>query len=122
MTKLKNPGRQADVLRAQLIYKYGGIYSDIDSKCLKKFDERFYKAFLNFNVQKCGVSNNFFGFPKNDLFLEFYLHMMQFNLPKIGPRLMKISFLAFDNEHFRYIDSDLIDGSTIRKIKPNMFR
>lgn len=122
MNKLKNPGRIADVLRVQLIYKYGGIYSDIDSICLKKFDERFCKAFLNFNVNKYAVSNNFFGFPKNDLFLEFYLRMMEFNLPKIGPALMKKTFLAFDNEHFNYIDSDLIDGSTIKNIKQNMFR
>ena len=35
---------------------------------------------------------------------------------------MKKTFLAFDNEHFNYIDSDLIDGSTIKNIEQNMFR
>jgi len=34
--KIKNPGAKSDILRYELLYKFGGIYVDTDFECLKK--------------------------------------------------------------------------------------
>jgi hypothetical protein len=34
----KNFGEKADILRYEILYKFGGIYADIDFECLKPFD------------------------------------------------------------------------------------
>jgi len=35
----KNLGQKSDILRYELLYKYGGIYVDTDFECLKPFDD-----------------------------------------------------------------------------------
>lgn len=36
--KAKNWGERADILRYEIIYRFGGLYVDIDEKCFKSFD------------------------------------------------------------------------------------
>jgi len=38
----KNAGARADLLRYELLYRYGGVYVDIDYECLQPFDELHY--------------------------------------------------------------------------------
>jgi hypothetical protein len=37
--QIKHYAHQSDILRLQILYNYGGIYLDIDTICLKPFDE-----------------------------------------------------------------------------------
>ena len=34
----KNWGEKADILRYEILYRFGGLYADIDQSCLKPFD------------------------------------------------------------------------------------
>ena len=36
--KARNYGQKSDILRYELLYKFGGLYVDIDFRCLKPFD------------------------------------------------------------------------------------
>ena len=39
MDQATNPAMRSDVLRLEILYKYGGIYADIDSMALRSFGE-----------------------------------------------------------------------------------
>ncbi len=45
----KNYGEKADILRYELLYKFGGIYLDVDVVCLKPLD-----ILLQYDVWTCG--------------------------------------------------------------------
>ena len=39
LARATNPAMRSDVLRLEILYKYGGIYADIDSVALRSFGE-----------------------------------------------------------------------------------
>ena len=41
-----NNGQKSDIFRAEILYKYGGIYCDTDFECLKPFDDLLYLDFF----------------------------------------------------------------------------
>ena len=40
LAQATNPAMRSDVLRLEILYKYGGIYADIDSVALRSFGRR----------------------------------------------------------------------------------
>lgn len=75
---------KADVMRYEIIYKYGGMYIDVDSRSIKPFDDN-----NNFNhsfvcIDSSGIYNNLtnaqFGFTKNNLFMGFVIMCLQENI------------------------------------------
>lgn len=74
-------GAVVDMLRYEIVYKYGGVYSDIDSIYTKSLDSYFVKSFVTYVIPKWGnVINAFFGFPKNSNFMKFVLHSLRENI------------------------------------------
>jgi len=87
--KFNNYGYKADIIRLYIVYKYGGIYSDIDSVWLKPFDENFQYEFVAYRIDsECSdIGNPFFGFCKNSIILLDFLQ----NLEKSIDCIMKIN-------------------------------
>jgi mannosyltransferase OCH1-like enzyme len=46
LDQTKNLGQKSDILRYNLLYKYGGIYVDTDFECLKSFDDLLHLKFF----------------------------------------------------------------------------
>lgn len=107
----KNFGRRADILRYEIIYQYGGIYCDIDSVALKPFDNHFKKSFVVFNQKNLAIANEVFGFPAKSNFLLFLIKCVPQIMPKIGPRLFKLTYLLFDDFNIGYIDAKFLTDS-----------
>ena len=40
MDQATNPAMRSDVLRLEILHRYGGIYADIDSEALRSFGRR----------------------------------------------------------------------------------
>lgn len=74
-------GAAVDMIRYEIIYKYGGIYSDIDSIYMKPLDYNFTKSFVSYIFDKWNnISNAFFGFPKESKFMSFVLQSLKENI------------------------------------------
>ena len=61
---------KADMMRLEILYKYGGIYVDADSICIEPFDDTFmnktaFATYENENVRKDLISNGTIGFIPN---------------------------------------------------------
>lgn len=61
---------KCDIIRLELLHKYGGIYIDADSFCIEKIDDYLlnYEAFFGYENEKCRgslISNGNLGFIKN---------------------------------------------------------
>ena len=67
-----NYGYKADIIRLYVVYKYGGIYSDIDSIWLKPLDDNFNYDFVSYRIDhECSnCTNSFFGFHKGSIFIK----------------------------------------------------
>ena len=46
----KNVGSKADIVRLELVYQEGGIYSDIDSVSMRSFDDLFRHSFVTYTL------------------------------------------------------------------------
>jgi mannosyltransferase OCH1-like enzyme len=67
-----NYGYKADILRLYIVYKYGGIYSDIDSIWIKPLDNNFNYEFVTYRIDKqcSNITNSFFGFNNNSFIIK----------------------------------------------------
>lgn len=65
---------KADLLRLELLYKYGGVYVDVDSKCLKNIEPLISKLTLfaaTSNARNKRMTNNTLGVtPKHQAYLQ----------------------------------------------------
>lgn len=78
--KVSNPGEKADILRYEIIYQYGGMYSDVDSMCLRNLDDLFENPYLTYTLDYwTNVTNASFAFSKNSSFLRFVLECLKEN-------------------------------------------
>lgn len=49
--RAENPAEKADLLRYELLYRFGGVYIDMDQECLQSFDELHYLYDFYIGVQ-----------------------------------------------------------------------
>jgi mannosyltransferase OCH1-like enzyme len=77
-----NYGYKADIIRLYIVYKNGGIYSDIDSVWLKKLDNNFMYDFVSYRIDnECSnCTNSFFGFHKDAVIIKNALFNLRFNI------------------------------------------
>jgi inositol phosphorylceramide mannosyltransferase catalytic subunit len=79
--KSETYAQKADILRYELLYKYGGIYIDCDFLCIKPID----KLIENIDGFSAYESNEFIaigimGFKKGDLFLRKIIEYLEYNV------------------------------------------
>lgn len=73
---------KADILRYEIVYNFGGMYIDVDSKSVKSFDDNFENSFVS--IETSGLYNNIqnaqFGFNKKDVFLDMTIYVLGENV------------------------------------------
>lgn len=118
LNMVDNYGAKADILRLEILYKYGGIYSDIDSKSLKPFDDVFLKDTVTY-IESCwnNLCNAFLCFSKENEFIRYcieclpysYKMFLQSELKKndwylfIGPTFVTTCFYYYNNTQISFI-------------------
>jgi mannosyltransferase OCH1-like enzyme len=77
-----NYGYKADIIRLYVVYKYGGIYSDIDSIWIKPLDNNFDFDFVSYRIDdECSnCTNSFFGFHKQSVFIKNALYNLKYTI------------------------------------------
>lgn len=73
-----NWGAKADILKYELVYHEGGIYTDVDAISVKAFDENFEKAFVAYAEEPYNdVGTCVFGFPSGSRYLKFVMDCLK---------------------------------------------
>ncbi|MBA3752486.1 hypothetical protein H0X06_06930 [Candidatus Dependentiae bacterium] len=102
-----NYGEKADILRYELLYRYGGIYLDVDFVCLKPLDELLqYDLFVSIQPLDCEgeIANGIIGSIASHPILQDCMVTIKddwhaFNpssvVDKVGPRHFQKSFMRF---------------------------
>jgi mannosyltransferase OCH1-like enzyme len=65
-----NVGMKSDVLRYEILWRYGGVYVDVDYECLENIDQlsdssSFFCCFSNTTVVE--INNGIFGYDIHNL-------------------------------------------------------
>lgn len=112
---VKNYGAKADILRLEIVYKYGGIYSDIDSKSLKAFDETFLKDSVTYIESGWNnLQNAFLCFSKENEFIRYCIECLPYSYKMylqskldwflfIGPTFLTTCFYYYNNTQISLI-------------------
>lgn len=118
LNMVDNYGAKADILRLEILYEYGGIYSDIDSKSLKPFDDVFLKDTVTYIESGWNnLCNAFLCFSKKNEFIRYcieclpysYKMFLQSDLKNnewylfIGPTFFTTCFYYYDNTQISFI-------------------
>lgn len=128
--KSSNFAMKSDVMRLEILWKYGGIYVDIDSFATRSFGPVFHQGFMAYRHQNwakdekrfsflkedsemgsAGFNNNIMGFAKDSAFLDYVLNALEENFPtvsdtiaKTGPLFLKEAILQYPfNEKIRLL-------------------
>jgi mannosyltransferase OCH1-like enzyme len=111
----RNLGAKADILRYEIVERFGGIYCDIDTVCMRPLDELFARSFVAAHLGPPwhNITNAIFGFPKGSKFLDFVVRCLAENarqLPtgtvpaRTGPTFFTTCLLSYDDPRIRVID------------------
>lgn len=112
---LDNYGAKADILRLEILYKYGGIYSDIDSKSLKSFDKYFLKDTVSYIESGWNnLTNAFLCFSKENKFIRYCIECLPYSYNLllqtkldwylfIGPTFITTCFYYYNNSKISLI-------------------
>merc|ERR1712083_307908 len=117
-----NYAMRVDILRMEIVRRYGGIYVDVDAVAKRPFGPLFTRSFLTlrevgwvknnpmFRVLNkkdpptAGLENSPLGFPADSPFLDFWFTALRQNFPhqqatlfRTGPVLLKEVVLQFPN-------------------------
>jgi len=115
-----NPGAKSDIYRLEIVYQFGGIYTDTDSVCLKRFPEILQHSFVSYVFGGWNnICNGVFGFPKHSAFLRFALDTLKRNwlrpgykdryIPvKTGPTFLTSMFVHNNDSNINMIHQDYL--------------
>ena len=108
LNTIKLNAGKADILRYEIVYRYGGIYSDVDVVFMKPFDDNFNTSFVSHIDGYYNICNGCFGFNKGSKFLKFVLDCFPENfkmsgkdawLPELsGPTFFTTCFTQYNDE------------------------
>ena len=128
--KSTNYAMKSDIMRLEILWKYGGVYVDIDSNNERSLGPVFRRGFLAFRhhnwargeqrfrfmkedteLGSAGFNNNVLVFPPDSAFLDYLLSALEENFPtvsdtisKTGPLFIKEAFMQYPyNEKIKLI-------------------
>jgi len=112
-------GPIVDMLRYEIIYKYGGIYSDIDSIFTKSFDFNFDKSFVSYIIPIFGnITNAIFGFPKESNYMKFVIECLRENTDRnpelrdvprrTGPTFFTTCYIQYNDDNIVAIPQEYL--------------
>ena len=104
------------LVRYEIVYQYGGIYLDTDSKSLESFGPIFQESFVCYVSGYNTLDNSVFGMPVGSKFLRFVLESAKLNFQleefkkrivylRYGPTFLGKMFFKFNDERINIIDS-----------------
>ena len=103
------------MIRLEIIHNYGGMYTGIDSRALKGFDEMFSNSFMTYNRKYKHMVNACFGFPKHSSFLLFLIRALKNNYNRhnhvslrTGNYLLTFCYLMYNDNRINIIDPDYL--------------
>ncbi|XP_023335559.1 inositol phosphoceramide mannosyltransferase 3 [Eurytemora carolleeae] len=115
-----------DILRMDILYKYGGIYLDMDSLVKRRFGPVFSTSFVTYTPHdyykdidwmhksgvmaehKASIENAQLGMPKGSKFMKYILGCLKENFFKHTPTLQKTGPQFFTAAFLEYIDNNKI--------------
>lgn len=123
----KYPIQRADAIRYFILYKFGGIYIDLDDDCQKNFDSLLqFESFLR-KTSPMGVSNDFMGtMPNHPFFLKLIKNLQHYNKNWIWPYFTimgstgPIYVSVIWKQYKRWINENL-NGWQINILQPNEY-
>ena len=112
-----NYGFRSDILRYEVVYAEGGIYTDTDSVAVKPFDNNFSCSFVAY-IELDGASyipNACFGFRRHSKFLWYVIATLRRNFNRrgdkryrTGPPFFTACFLRYNDTKFYVISERLL--------------
>ncbi len=113
---INNYGFKADILRYEIIYNFGGIYSDVDSISVKPFDNNFKKDTVSYITPAWNnLQNAFLCFSKNNNFLKYCIECLPYSvklkLPwhlTVGPTFLTTCFYFYNDSNINLIHQNKI--------------
>ena len=104
------------ILSYEIVYQFGGIYIDTDSKSLKPFDSLFQHSFVCYDPGYNLLFHSIFGMPPKSKFLRFALESARINFKneefrkqivymRYGPTFLSKMFFEFNDKRINIIDS-----------------
>jgi len=111
---------KADIIRYEIIHKYGGIYTDADSLSVQPLGPVFLHSFVSvMSSPPQYVQNCIFGFPASSHFMKYVLALVRehFTLAKInkmevsvkyGPVFFTTAFVRFGDNNIHVIDGNYV--------------
>lgn len=129
-----NWAMRTDILRMEIVQRYGGIYVDVDAVAKRPFGPVFSRSFLTLRTAgwiknsplfrvldkndppRAGLENSPLGFPAGSPFLSFWMAALRENFPhhsatlfRTGPVLLKETVLQFpEQDVFSFISWDYL--------------
>jgi len=109
-------GAKTDLLSYEIVYQYGGIYLDTDSRSVKPFGSIFLESFVCYDAGWNTLVHSVFGMPAGSKFLRFVLESARLNFKveefrkrivylRYGPTFIGKMFFRFNDERVHIIDS-----------------
>ena len=107
------------ILSYEIVYQFGGIYIDTDSKSLKPFDSLFQHSFVCYDPGYNLLFHSIFGMPPKSKFLRFALESARLNFKneefrkqivfmRYGPTFLSKMFFEFNDKIMHIIDSQYL--------------
>ena len=112
-----NYGFKSDILRYEVVYTEGGIYTDTDSVAVKPFDRIFSRSFVAYinNDGASYIPNACFGFRRRSKFLRYVISTLRRNFNRrddrryrTGPPFFTACFLRYNDTTFNVISENLL--------------
>jgi len=98
MDRSTNYAMLADVLRLDILYRFGGIHADVDSYAKRSFGPVFKSEFLTYfphdwnkSLQggRSQIQNQMMGMPKDSAFMKFAMECLRENFDDHSPTILK---------------------------------
>ena len=107
-----NSALRADMLKYEILYHEGGIYTDIDSIALRPYDERLSKSFIIYDGRSKVIENGCFGFHQGSKFLLNLIRILRDNY-EINEAIdagndkyvLTSCFLKYNDDNVNIVDS-----------------
>lgn len=112
------PAAKADILSYEIVYRNGGIYSDVDAIFVKSFDDNFNNSFVSHIHGYYNICHGCFGFNKGSKFLKFVLDCFPENfclsgkdawLPELsGPTFFTTCFVQYNDKNINTLNQEFL--------------
>merc|ERR1719341_2035065 len=118
-TQLSKVVEKADLLKYEVVFKYGGIYIDVDTISIRPLEHHLRNSFVGYSHPWHNICNSIFGFPQGSHFLKFVLEAARVHFAeasfenltvpeRFGPTFFTTTFVHFEDPRVKMISIDYL--------------